>query len=1156
MKARVYHIVLLVLLGAGQTLAQPVYNMSNAVVNDCKGTLFDSDKGKKAGDYDHNEDYTFTICVPGASSISLSFSAFCTEALLDTIRFFNGPDINSPKIGPTYSGTTSPGTIISAGDCLTIHFKSDEDVACSGWQATWTTDVPDPVPPVITSLGNVFCETTNLTLKFDKQILCSSISSGNFNITGTFAPVIDSVHPFDCADNMTDSLILFLAKDFSQNGTYTLHFVYRVLDECDSLWTFPVSTSFSLTDCPLKTTCIGPAVPICEKTCTTIRAETTGGDSTTYVYQWTPFLPPTAGPHVICPDTTTVYEVIVSDAAGSKPDTDLLIIFVTPLPDAGSDTTVCHNSGIVNLGINTPGAKWTGLGITDTLTGLFDPSLAGTGSHIITYDLNNCRDTMIIDVKQIDAGTDIAGCLGSSPFPLSGIPAGGLWSGSVYVNPAGLFNPAAKGSYKLAYTFAGCTDSITVIVDTIALQANDSICQNSGDYSLAFLPPNGQWTGPGITNPVNGIFNPVNSGWHQLIYTIEGCSDTLDIFVKPISAGQNEYACPAAPPFALAPANPAGGIWKGKAVTDTLTGIFDPGFFGGNNFTDTLSYTFDGCTARKIMYVVKTAISTDTIRMCESDPVYTLSATYYEPPNGIWSGKGILSPAYPGTFDPAVAGPGIHKLIYDANTCADSLFIEVYPKVIIQNDTTVCIGSGTFHLDASPAGGSWAGPGLSSSGLFNSVQAGSGIHIMTYTSPDGCSASMNIEVNNNPVSVITVSDSVYCSRNQPLLLSGTPAGGVWNGPGISGNDFNPSLAGTGFHTIYYTVSSKGCASTDSMKIRVLAPLQATLMLSDDTICYGETVNVLATAFGGLSAYSFSWDNGLDSKPEQTLRPLQTSTYQVTVSDSCSDPVTKSFTVFVHEEIRYSISLSDAVCFGDSGYAYVTPEPGRTYAYSWKTDPPVSGSDLNGIADDYLLTITDLNSSCTIDTLVGIPRHSIVKAFFTPNPVLESCYSITEPALSFIDRSEGGVTGAWSFGDGQSQPYVFGVNPVHAYADTGAYLVSLTLVNAAGCSSVYEQSVCFEPRSEVYAPGAFSPNGDGINDKFYVTLEGGTDFSLSIYDRWGNRVHYTDDPSPDKGWDGNLDGQTCSQGAYVYFVSYKDIITKKSKSRTGTLILAW
>lgn len=72
---------------------------------------------------------------------------------------------------------------------------------------------------------------------------------------------------------------------------------------------------------------------------------------------------------------------------------------------------------------------------------------------------------------------------------------------------------------------------------------------------------------------------------------------------------------------------------------------------------------------------------------------------------------------------------------------------------------------------------------------------------------------------------------------------------------------------------------------------------------------------------------------------------------------------------------------------------------------------------------------------------------------------------------------------------------------------------------------------------INAPTAFSPNGDGINDIFYVITSDETiEFHLYIYDRNGQLVFQTDDLY--QGWDGKSKGKLVPPGVYVYLVEYR------------------
>ncbi len=73
--------------------------------------------------------------------------------------------------------------------------------------------------------------------------------------------------------------------------------------------------------------------------------------------------------------------------------------------------------------------------------------------------------------------------------------------------------------------------------------------------------------------------------------------------------------------------------------------------------------------------------------------------------------------------------------------------------------------------------------------------------------------------------------------------------------------------------------------------------------------------------------------------------------------------------------------------------------------------------------------------------------------------------------------------------------------------------------------------------------AFTPNGDGKNDCFSVKHWGAvTDFSLNLYNRWGELVFHSDDPT--KCWNGIYKGVLQPSDVYVYWI--------KAKTRCGEI----
>ena len=123
---------------------------------------------------------------------------------------------------------------------------------------------------------------------------------------------------------------------------------------------------------------------------------------------------------------------------------------------------------------------------------------------------------------------------------------------------------------------------------------------------------------------------------------------------------------------------------------------------------------------------------------------------------------------------------------------------------------------------------------------------------------------------------------------------------------------------------------------------------------------------------------------------------------------------------------------------------------------------------------------------------------------------------------------------WSFGDGFHDSIM---NPTHIFYvdDDHYYTVTLTVTSDENCTSTVSKSILVTDNFDMYAPSAFTPNNDGINDEFNLYITEAATYLLTIFDRWGKTVFQTDDPS--KGWDGTQRGKKCPPGIYVWNLRY-------------------
>jgi gliding motility-associated-like protein len=127
------------------------------------------------------------------------------------------------------------------------------------------------------------------------------------------------------------------------------------------------------------------------------------------------------------------------------------------------------------------------------------------------------------------------------------------------------------------------------------------------------------------------------------------------------------------------------------------------------------------------------------------------------------------------------------------------------------------------------------------------------------------------------------------------------------------------------------------------------------------------------------------------------------------------------------------------------------------------------------------------------------------------------------------------------------------NPVVSAFAPGTYVITVSMVNqGATCYGSATLYVAVGSHRRMYMPNAFTPNGDGNNDKFEIYGEDIKTISLKIFNRWGEKVFETTNSLA--GWDGTYKGVVQSPGVYTYEanVTYLDN-SQETKNGTITLI---
>ena len=263
----------------------------------------------------------------------------------------------------------------------------------------------------------------------------------------------------------------------------------------------------------------------------------------------------------------------------------------------------CATASPVLLQATATGGTWSGPGITGPQTGQFAPAQVGPGTHRVAYSLTagSCTysDTVSITVtaplRITRPALPALTCARDTAFTLAATVAGGIWSGVGITNPqTGTFRTsvAGPGRHVITYTASsgspcGTRDTFSVVVRPVRarIQAGPRRFSCARDTSLALLatPSGGSWRGPGITNAVTGAFSSAvaGPGRHVLTYSLPStgaCAgrDTVSVVVQPVAVRVLTAPltlCRLDSAITLR-ATPAGGVWRGRGITNAQQGRF------------------------------------------------------------------------------------------------------------------------------------------------------------------------------------------------------------------------------------------------------------------------------------------------------------------------------------------------------------------------------------------------------------------------------------------------------------------------------------------------------------------------------------------------------------------------------------------------------
>lgn len=395
-----------------------------------------------------------------------------------------------------------------------------------------------------------------------------------------------------------------------------------------------------------------------------------------------------------------------------------------------------------------------------------------------------------------------------------------------------------------------------------------------------------------------------------------------------------------------------------------------------------------------------------------------------------------------------------------------------------------------------------------------------------------------------PDATITPVDTM-CIAGNSVTMHAHDNGGTWSGDGISGNTFNPALAGAGNHTIRYDITdANGCTDFDETVITVM-PSPAVIINPVSTMYISDPpVSLSASLPGG------SWSgNGVSSSkfyPDSSGTGTHLITYN-TLPDKfgCRGIDTIHIKVIMPPKPIASFKPDTAGCSPLLVKFRNLSEYG--ISYSWDFGDLTYSKDKNpshtyNLPGNYIvkLTVKNIAGQSSFNGLIRVYQKPTAIFNIYPPDVVNNVQVVV-----FTDYSYYAESWMWSFGDGSKS---VDQSPWHKYEKEGKYDITLKVKSSEGCvdSAQYKSSVKVEFKTgEIRFPNAFRWNGSGPTGGYWTgtELDDNTfrpfftnviEYKLQIFNRWGVLLYESEELQ--KGWDGYFGkANLAHQGVYVYKV---------------------
>lgn len=583
-------------------------------------------------------------------------------------------------------------------------------------------------------------------------------------------------------------------------------------------------------------------------------------------------------------------------------------------------------------------------------------------------------------------------------------------------------------------------------------------------------------------------------------------------------------------------------------------------------------------------------LAEDTIFRCLGDEVLAIEVSvdpFLDPGSGdvMWSPTtGAVSAPVGVTYNVDPAGNVVYYAEGVVNGCAQidsvavridslppdmSFTIDPIKDPYCQGDTFT-IQSPTYDVGDYPLiTHEWlVAPGIASpQDLYNAVVFASDSALFTRVNLNGgCGDTTFTQINviKPPLLIFDPENPMVCPGEElqinvsfdPSGPSGTlewedPVGGT-----LSCDDcLDPIATVNGPVTYMITVTAEGseCTSPASYTIQTLSDVEP--ILNDDVLlCPGDS-RLLITS-GDLPGYTYQISGGgiMSEDPNVQVTPAATTTYTVTTIGLC-ETFSSEITLEVIEDYTVSIDGPAVICPGESVQLLASNSANRNGDYVWtrpnapdatstaiNTNVPglytVVFSDRVGCSSatttyELIVVGTDFSVDIVATNLDGVVIPTTSGALPTQSVVLTAI--VTPPDLNVTYEWSGNFSPSSGM-DNPFQVVVPGSDNLMPDEQLNYSVVVTTVEGGCPADDDIDLNII---QAIVKTPDVITPNGDGTNDFFkifYTQTADVEDFTLSIFNRWGQKIYTSNDI--DEGWDGTVNGTPQNMDTYLFVAKFR------------------